>query len=652
MPRFLHGLTTSRSLLNKLKRFHKSAVARNSSVVILLSALLAVSFITALPYEAHGLSNAQIISPWIATKNYHTEIGQQSCTQSTKYVYCVGGTTSGSGYTNAAYYASLSDSGTTKWKSTTSYPTDIGAQSCVISSGYMYCIGGQISSSGYTNAIYFASVSSTGIGGWGFVGINTYPTDIAWESCAVSSGYVYCVGGQTGSSSDTDAVYYAPISSSGVGTWTQTTSYPVSLADLSCVISSGYIYCVGGYNGSYTNAVYYAPISSSGVGAWSSATPYPRYMANGACVTYSGYILCLGGYDQNSAKWIHNDYIASISSSGVGTWEFLTEYPTDIGLESCVTYSSYVYCIGGYNNSKYIDSVYYSDIFLSGYLSPWGATTNYPSEIIDQACSVASTYIYCVGGEANSSTVDNVYYTSLSSSGVGNWSRTTSYPIGIFEQSCAINSGYIYCVGGQGISQPSTDAVYYATVSSSGVGTWKSTTSYPTTVFSQDCAIYSGYIYCVGGSAGGFYSSAAYYATVNSSGVGTWESTAHYPAAILDQSCAIYSGYIYCVGGSELFSNTNATYYAPVSSSGIGSWKSTTSYPASQIFTSCVASSGYLYCIGGTGESSAYASITSSGVGTWAVTTNVPANEVIQSCNAYSGYIYCVDGTVYYAAIL
>ena len=116
--------------------------------------------------------------------------------------------------------------------------------------------------------------------------------------------------------------------------------------------------------------------------------------------------------------------------------------------------------------------------------------------------------------------------------------------------SCATYSGYIYCVGG-GTGLGSTPAAYYAPISSSGVGAWATTASYPTAINYQSCATYSGYIYCVGGLSGGKGNvlSAVYFAPVSSSGVSAWTSTTRYPTTIEEQSCAIYSGYIYCVGG-------------------------------------------------------------------------------------------------------
>ena len=92
-------------------------------------------------------------------------------------------------------------------------------------------------------------------------------------------------------------VYYAKLSSSGIGSWQQTTGYPVDAEGGSCQISGGYIYCVDGAvpTGTLTSthgviipgvtisttspgwspAVFYAQVSSGGVGPWREATPYP-----------------------------------------------------------------------------------------------------------------------------------------------------------------------------------------------------------------------------------------------------------------------------------------------------------------------------------------------------------------------------------------
>ena len=135
------------------------------------------------------------------------------------------------------------------WSSTTSYPTGIASQSCVTNSGFIYCVGGTTFPTGITDAVYFAPITSSGVGLW--ASTTSYPVLVAEQSCVTNSGFIYCVGGGT------DLVSFAPISSSGVGTWTTTNSYPFTIFEQSCVTRASLIYCVGGNPPTGTSAVFF-----------------------------------------------------------------------------------------------------------------------------------------------------------------------------------------------------------------------------------------------------------------------------------------------------------------------------------------------------------------------------------------------------------
>jgi len=151
-------------------------------------------------------------------------------------------------------------------------------------------------------------------------------------------------------------------------------------------------------------------------------------------------------------------------------------------------------------------------------------------------CSIYNGYIYCVGSSASpsASPYNLVYYAPVSSIGIGAWASTTSYPVPE-PDGCSIYNGYIYCVGGAGISSN----VYYAPVSSTGIGAWQATTSYPPSVGIEGngCSIYNGYIYCVGSGASPY--TQVYYAPVSSTGIGAWQATTSYPVAMEDAYCEI-----------------------------------------------------------------------------------------------------------------
>jgi hypothetical protein len=358
--------------------------------------------------------------------------------------------------------------------------------------------------------------------------------------CSITGNYIYCVA--TGNASPYTQVYYAQVSTTGVGTWTASTSYPVGMDYASCQIPGTgggyfggggpvttttststtvpYIYCIAGYTSSGVNNVYYAPISSTGVGTWSSTTNYPIATYWQDCASYHGFVYCVGGQSSYS-----NVYYAPISTTGVGTWTSGTSYP--IALTStpaaCTTYNSFITCTGG---NSIVNTVYYAAISSTG-VGAWTAGTGYPANIIHHGCTLTNGYIYCVAGAYNSAYTSNAYYAPvLASNAIGTWSSTASYPLTLGYQTCTSANGYIYCVTGANIIY--YNSVYYAPVSTTGVGTWSSTTNYPIALYKLTCASYSNTIYCVTGNTGSSINN-VYYAPISSTGVGTWSSTKNYP---------------------------------------------------------------------------------------------------------------------------
>ncbi len=315
--------------------------------------------------------------------------------------------------------------------------------------GYMYCpqVGELIPTSSYPT--YFSKLLDSGIAGWSATSTypNLYPS---YDTTCVSySGYVYCVGGEPivfnfviSASTEVD---FASLSTSGVGGWVSTTNYPSpggfgGIAGAACVTSGGYIYCVaGGVNnaGGYTPNVYYAPISSSGVGAWQQTSTYP-FSGVTSCAASNGYIYCVGGHNSNIYS---NVYYASLSSSGVGAWQQTSTYPIPDAGASCTISNGYIYCIGGYNGG-FVSNAYYAPISSSG-VGAWQQTSSYPEASSNPSCIIANGYIYCVSGQTSSSSLTNgnvptyVYYAPISNSGIGGWSETAQYPLSdIISPSC------------------------------------------------------------------------------------------------------------------------------------------------------------------------------------------------------------------------
>ncbi|MGI0100733.1 MAG: hypothetical protein ACREBH_03405 [Candidatus Micrarchaeaceae archaeon] len=301
------------------------------------------------------------------------------------YIYCVG--TQATYPYNYTYYAPINASGIGNWTATTSYPIPIYMAGCSISGNYIYCVGssgiGNTSSSMYS---YYALVNDSGIGSWTMT--TSYPAIFNNAGCSIGGNYIYCVGGVGHINSF--LAYYAPISGLGIGNWTKTTPYPERLYGAGCSIYDDYIYCVGtGYANSTTNfnattleSVYYAPVSDSGIGNWTATTSYPIPFYGAGCSIYDDYIYCVGNnyYGQKSSA-----YYAHVTASGIGAWQQTTSYPLAFSNDGCVASEGYLYCVGA-TSSNQANMAYYAPISANG-IGTWNATTSYPVQLSEAYCS-------------------------------------------------------------------------------------------------------------------------------------------------------------------------------------------------------------------------------------------------------------------------
>lgn len=317
-----------------------------------------------------------------------------------------------------------------------------------------------------------------------------------------------------------------------------------------------------------------APLGSASaetMGSWTPSVNYPMAIAGDSCVTFSSQIYCVGGFDSSGNS--HDDvYTATLSSSGIGSWTSATAYPTPVDSASCVNATAGIYCIGGEDGQTVLNSTYFGSVTSSG-LGTWSAQADYPSDTAAPSCVVFDGYVYCVGGfNDNGDEVSSTYYAQISS-GLTAWTETTQYPLAVDSASCFVRTGAMYCVGGEtesngNVNTPITNA-YVAALGPSGIGQWAPILSYPTALAALSCAPYAGYAYCVGGFDISQLSSTSTYFVPIPMGTASWANATPYPKPIDTTSCVADLGYIYCVAGvSDTQSGQSvldSTYYAPIS---------------------------------------------------------------------------------------
>ncbi|MEM3199303.1 MAG: hypothetical protein QXD11_00995 [Candidatus Micrarchaeaceae archaeon] len=211
---------------------------------------------------------------------------------------------------------------------------------------------------------------------------------------------------------------------------------------MSCVVSSGNVYCTGGYNpftNTYSSSSYYASLTSKGIGAWHATSSYPVAAARMACVAYNSTIYCMGG---NNHMQLNSSYSANLNAGGIGAWSKISSYPINASGLACAVWRGLnktnvynrteIYCIGGYSGA-FSKAVYFSTILKNG-ISAWNATDNYPIKVSMSQCSsfpfVTSplSEIYTTTSTTSTSTTSTSSTSTVSTSTTPTSTIQSNYP--------------------------------------------------------------------------------------------------------------------------------------------------------------------------------------------------------------------------------
>jgi hypothetical protein len=192
------------------------------------------------------------------------------------------------------------------WGTGTVLLNSIGGISCATYNNRIYVTGGQTTNSAnsVTATSYYTTTSPNGgtTISWGTLG-NSFATARSYHATVAVAGYLYVLGGYDGSNTLSD-VQFAQINTStgDVGTWAYTNDLPYKMRAASAFAANGYIYVVGGSTGASTgclNTTYVANVASSGnLGYWTQgvASTFSARFGTGAAY-YNGYYYVIGGAD-------------------------------------------------------------------------------------------------------------------------------------------------------------------------------------------------------------------------------------------------------------------------------------------------------------------------------------------------------------------
>lgn len=303
-----------------------------------------------------------------------------------------------------------SSTGTSAWSQFSSYPIDVWLPSCVVSGAEVYCVGGETGSDQQpTDAVYSTSLLPGVSSGW--VNYTSYPVAVRSESCVASGNTIYCIGGFNSTSAMANVYFTSILPTGGNGHWASTTSYPIPVGTQSCVASTRGIYCIGGSTARASiSTVYFAPFlfTAPGLGQWTNTTSYPVTVKQQSCIANADDVFCVGGFESKAV------YFAPITSSGLGTWTATTSYllPTAANLLSCADTNVTAYCVGGQSSSLIYDGLYEAPLSSSG-VGQWTAGSGYPFGVVGESCVVYGTTLYCIGGETASGPITDEVWSTM-----------------------------------------------------------------------------------------------------------------------------------------------------------------------------------------------------------------------------------------------
>ncbi|HUC14454.1 MAG TPA: hypothetical protein VMS00_08375 [Acidimicrobiales bacterium] len=457
-------------------RHHKSRwVAVVVVPLVVASMLMAVVVGLVRPTSASAQVPAGAPISWATATSLPAPLYMSTSVAYNGYVYELGGTNA-SNFQSAVYYAQLNSNGSAgSWTSTTPLPAAIYAATSVVYNGFIYLIGGSNRGT-WVSTVYYAPINANGtVGSWSAT--TSLPEALAAATSVVYNGYVYELGGTTSSNGgwpsstgQQSAVYDAAINANGtIGTWATTTALPEALWDATSVIYNGYVYELGGQNGSTDqSATYYAPINTNGsIGTWATTAALPQAMWAGTSAVYDGYVYALGGYNGSGPQ--SSVYYAPINANGtIGTWSSSTSLPLTQELATTVAYNGYVYELGG-DGTGPSSSVYYAQLNVpQGAVSSWATASALPVPLYYSTSVAYNGYLYELGGTNASNFQSAVYYAPLNSNGTtGSWTSTTSLPQALWGATSIAYNGYIYMLGGS-TSTTIVSTVYYAPINTNG----------------------------------------------------------------------------------------------------------------------------------------------------------------------------------------
>ena len=601
-------------------------------------------------------TTTQQTNAFTTARNGHTSVAYNG------YLYVIGGY--GSSYLNDIQHCPINSDGSigTCVQQTNAFTTARYRHTSVAYNGYLYVIGGLSNGGVYQDDIQHCPINSDGSIGTCVQQTAAFTARYGHASVAYN-GYLYVIGGNTGTAQSD--IQHCPINSDGsVGACTQqTAAFTTARFGHTSVAYNGYLYVIGGYTGSvYKNDIQHCPINADGsVGTCvQQATAFTTARYYHTSLAYNGYLYVIGGFDGSATQYdIQHCPINSDGSVGACVQQ-AAAFTTARYYHASVAYNGYLYVIGGTTGTSQNDIQHLLiDTGTPTGLGAVGATTQQTNAFTTARyhhTSVAyNGYLYVIGGTTGVTPQNDIQYCPINADGsVGTCvQQTSAFTTARHSHTSVAYNGYLYIIGGNTGSLQND--IQHCPINSDGsVGTCvQQTNAFTTARRNHASVVYNGYLYILGGNTGTAQNDIQH-CPINADGsVGTCvQQTAAFTGARDGLTTAAYNGYLYVVGGNA-GTWQNDIQHCPINSDGsVGTCVQQTAAftPARDSHTS-VAYNGYLYILGGYSGTAdqddiQHCPINSDGsVGTCVQQTAAFTTARDSHASAvYNGYLYVVGG--------
>lgn len=492
------------------------------------------------------------------------------------------------------------------------------------------------------NDVIYAPILSNGsVGSWQKLS-STFRFGRKWHTSLVYNGNIYVIGGETsggvacGASNMCNDVQYASLNAvdGSIGAWVTTAPFTTGRRSFGASAFNGYLYVLGGYTGSSAlSDVQYAKFNPDGTiptsgssGTWTTGTAMPVARSSFPAMAYNGYLYVVGGcMAACSASGDYRDDIlkTSLNDSGSNSgWVTACSDCYGSGIKranaASTIYNGVMYVAGGFDISNIHSDVRVSSIGADGSIDKFTPETSMNSGRYGMGLIAHKSKLYTIGGCRTrpypcSSPVSQVKFAAIDILGsTGNYTAGPVLPVspdpGNYDHGSVVYNGIIYVAGGctedTNLNQGddclrSTTKVQRATIGSDGsVGAWQSsdyTTLLIDAISRHATVAHKGYLYMLGGmtnnSTGGAYVNTVRYSKINSDGSlvsNPFLTTVSLPAGagLGLMKAAVYNNYMYVFGGcnaNEDFGNLigeclggskiGAVYSAAINADGtLGAW--------------------------------------------------------------------------------